>query len=115
MNKSLLEILRYFIVVNILVFLLFEISMANDFNDAEIKHIDYPSWFKKTNFSRLPALMFFDEKGNNVLETDTLVLGQRMMNSLNFVIEKAYKKDWSYQQFARAKGIERNIKRNLEN
>lgn len=65
------------------------------------------SWFKQTDFSRLPALVFFDEKGNNVLETDSLVLGQRMMNSLNFVIEKAYKKNWTYQQFARAKGIER--------
>ncbi len=70
------------------------------------------SWFKQTGFSRLPGLVFFDERGNNVLGTDGLVMSQRMMNSLNFVIEKAYKKNWSYQRFARAKAIERNNKNN---
>ena len=65
------------------------------------------SWFNQEAFSRLPALLFFDEKGNVVLKTDALVLRQRMMNSLNYVLERAYEKDWSYQQFARSKAIER--------
>jgi thioredoxin-related protein len=68
-------------------------------------------WFEKTGFSRLPALLFFDERGNEVLKTDTLVLRQRMMNSVNFVLEKAYKKGWTYQRFARSKAIERRQKK----
>ena len=65
------------------------------------------SWFKQTSFSRVPALLFFDEKGNEVLKTDALVLRQRMMNSMNYVLERAYENDWSYQRFARSKGLER--------
>jgi len=67
-------------------------------------------WYKETSFSRLPALMFFDEKGNQVLETDALVQDGRMMNSLNYMLEKAYLKNWTYQQFARSKAIERSQK-----
>lgn len=68
-------------------------------------------WFKRLEFSRLPALVLFNENGEKVLETDALVKRQRMMNSLNFVLERAYEKDWTYQRFARAKGIERNMKK----
>ncbi len=64
-------------------------------------------WFDETEFTRLPAMLFFDELGNEVQRTDALVLRQRMMNSLNFVLERAYEKGWSYQRFARSKGIER--------
>jgi thioredoxin-related protein len=78
------------------------------------KHSTPASWFKKANFTRVPALMFFDEKGNNVLETDALVRRQRMMNSVNFVLERAYEKDWTYQRFARSKGIERSLKKQKE-
>jgi thioredoxin-related protein len=65
------------------------------------------SWFEQTTFSRLPALVFFDERGNEVLKTDALVLRQRMMNSLFYVLERAFEKGWTYQRFARSKGIEK--------
>lgn len=65
------------------------------------------TWYQQTEFSRLPALLFYDERGQEVLRTDALVLGQRMLNSLNFVLEQADKKGWTYQRFARSKGIER--------
>lgn len=68
-------------------------------------------WFQKTSFTRTPALLFFDENGNEVLSTDALVQRQRMMNSLVYVLERAYEKDWSYQRFARSKGIERYQKK----
>lgn len=68
------------------------------------------SWYKLANFSRVPALLFFDEKGNEVLKTDSLVLHQRMVNALNFVLERAYEKGWSYQRFARTKGLEKQLK-----
>ena len=64
-------------------------------------------WYDEYQFTQLPALVLFDENETEVLKTDTLVLTQRMMNLLNYVLEKAYKKGWTYQQFARSKGIER--------
>ena len=66
------------------------------------------SWYKQTGFSRVPALVFFDEKGNEVLSTDALVMRQRMLNSLSFMTERAYEKGWTYQRQARANAIKRS-------
>ncbi len=65
------------------------------------------AWFQQANFSRVPALLFFNEQGEQVLQTDALVKRQRMMNSCFFVLEKAYDKGWTYQRLARSKAIER--------
>jgi thioredoxin-related protein len=75
------------------------------------KRVTPAIWFDQTAFTRVPGLLFFDENGNEVLKTDALVLHQRMMNSLGFVLERAYKKGWTYQRFARSKSIERQQKR----
>jgi thioredoxin-related protein len=64
-------------------------------------------WYEQNDFTQTPAILFFDENGNKVLETDALVLSQRMMNTMNYVLEKAYEKGWTYQRFARSKAIER--------
>jgi thioredoxin-related protein len=64
-------------------------------------------WYAMTEMSNLPALLFFDENGREVLRTDALVLGQRMMNSLMYTLERAYEKHWTYQRFARSKALER--------
>lgn len=64
-------------------------------------------WFADTGFTREPGLLFFDERGREVLRTDALVQRQRMLNSVHFVLERAYEKGWTYQRFARAKGGER--------
>jgi thioredoxin-related protein len=64
-------------------------------------------WYMSTDLTQFPSLMFFDEKGNPVLHTDALVLKGRMMNSLNFVLERAYVKGWTYQRYARTKSLER--------
>ena len=68
-------------------------------------------WYDQAALTRVPAILFFDEKGNEVLKTDSLVLFQRMMNSLNYVLEQAYEKGWTYQRFARTKAIERSQKK----
>ncbi len=68
-------------------------------------------WYEQASFTQVPAILFFDESGNEVLKTDALVLHQRLMNSLNYVLEQAYKKGWTYQQFARSKAIERSQKK----
>ena len=64
-------------------------------------------WWSATPFARLPALMFFEENGRQVLQTDALVGRQRMLNSVNYVLQRAYEKDWSYQRFARTTAIEK--------
>jgi len=71
------------------------------------------SWFNQAGFSRLPALVFYSEKGHEALKTDTLIMRNRMMNSINYVLERAYIKGWSYQRFARSKAIERNMKKKM--
>jgi len=59
------------------------------------------SLFRKYAFSRMPAIAFFNVRGNAVLKTDAVVLPQRMINSLNFVLEKVYKKGATYQKYAK--------------
>ena len=71
------------------------------------KKLDPASWYAQTGLDRVPALLFFNETGQQALSTDALVMRGRMMNSLNFMLERAYEKDWTYQRFARSKGIER--------
>jgi thioredoxin-related protein len=73
------------------------------------------SWYEETGFSALPALLFFEEGGREVLRTDALVLRQRMMNSLRYTLERAYEQQWTYQRFARSKGIERIQRKGAEN
>lgn len=68
-------------------------------------------WYDKENLTSAPAILFFNENGKEVLKIDALALRQRMMNSLNYVLERAYKKGWTYQRFARSKGIARNKKK----
>jgi len=68
------------------------------------------AWYKQEGFSRTPAMLFFTENGQVAIKTDNLLLKQRMLNSINYVIERAYLKGWSYQRFARSKAIERNLK-----
>ena len=65
------------------------------------------AWYAETGMARLPALLFIDEKGKQVLDTDALVMENRMMNSMGLVLEKAYQKGWTYQRFARSKSMER--------
>ncbi|NEV60676.1 thioredoxin family protein [Thiorhodococcus minor] len=65
------------------------------------------AWFAETGLTGLPALLFFEEQGLEVLRTDALVLRQRMVNALMYTLERAYDKDWTYQRFARSKALER--------
>jgi thioredoxin-related protein len=68
------------------------------------------AFYAESAMSRVPALMFFDETGKKALETDALVLESRIMNSINYTLEKAHEKGWTYQRFARTKSIERNLR-----
>lgn len=71
------------------------------------KHITPAKWFENEDFSHVPAMVFYNEKGLQILKTDALVSKQRMMNAMSLVLERAYEKGWSYQKMARTKAIER--------
>lgn len=65
------------------------------------------TWAEQLDLANSPSLVFFDESGRQVLKIDSLVLRQRMMNSLYYVLEKAYLKGMSYQRFARSRALEK--------
>jgi thioredoxin-related protein len=67
------------------------------------------AFYAGSAMSRVPALMFYDESGRKALETDALVLESRMMNSINYTLDKAHEKDWTYQRYARTRAIERSL------
>jgi len=64
------------------------------------------AWAEELALSRAPALLFFDEAGNEVFRLESLVLRQRMERALLYVLEKAYLEGMTYQQFTRQKTIE---------
>jgi thioredoxin-related protein len=64
-------------------------------------------WVKALNFQHFPALVFFDAKGRQVLQTDSLLRKRRMLYSCQYVLENAFDKGWSYQRFGRFKEGER--------
>ena len=64
-------------------------------------------WAGELGFSQYPALVFVDERGGQILATDALVLKSRMMNQLGLVADKVYGRGWTYQRYARSKGLER--------
>jgi thioredoxin-related protein len=65
-------------------------------------------WYRDLGFTDLPALVFITEQGQNVLQSDSLVLKSRMNNSLGFLRERAYERGWTYQRYARSQAIARS-------
>lgn len=65
------------------------------------------NWYKDEKISYVPAMLFFDEQGREVLRIDAVAHRNRVTNALNFVLDKAYLKGWTYQRYARTKSIEK--------
>ena len=65
------------------------------------------AWADSLRLSRTPALVFFDENGNEAFRLESLVLRQRLERALLYVLDKAYEQGMTYQEFTRMKTIER--------
>lgn len=65
-------------------------------------------WFADEAFSRLPAILFVDEQGETVYRNDAVTERGRFLNMTGLVLDKKYLEGWSYQRYARSKGIARN-------
>jgi hypothetical protein len=63
-------------------------------------------WYRKLGLNYLPAILFFDERGNEVMRLDSETLRFRMEGSLQLVLERAYEQDAQLQRWRRTKAIE---------
>jgi thioredoxin-related protein len=63
-------------------------------------------WYKSLSLSYIPAIVFFDESGQEVLRLDSETLRYRMEGTLQLVLERAYEKDAQLQRWRRKKAIE---------
>ncbi|MGB0723171.1 MAG: thioredoxin fold domain-containing protein [Gammaproteobacteria bacterium] len=64
-------------------------------------------WHAELGLHRTPALLFLNERGEQVMLTDAMLLPIRLDNTLGFVLERAYEKGWNYQRFASMRSGER--------
>jgi thioredoxin-related protein len=62
---------------------------------------------KSLDIQRLPAVIFFDEKGRQVLKTDSVLRQKRMLYSCKYVLDNAYDKGWTYQRYGRFQEIQK--------
>lgn len=65
------------------------------------------AWYRDLGFTDLPALVFVSEQGVAVLQSDALLLKNRMNNSLGFLRDRAHEKGWTYQRYARTRAMGR--------
>ena len=65
------------------------------------------AWARELGITRVPAFVFFDESGKEVFRVESLVLRQRTERGLMYVLEKAYDRGETYQEFTRKKTIEK--------
>jgi thioredoxin-related protein len=70
------------------------------------KRITAEQWYKKLNLQYSPAIVFFDETGQEAMRLDSETLRYRMEGSLQLVLDKAYIKDAQLQRWRRNKAIE---------
>jgi hypothetical protein len=63
-------------------------------------------WDRELGLHYLPAIVFFDERGNEVMRLDSETLRFRMEGSLQLVLERAYEQDAQLQRWRRTKAIE---------
>ncbi len=68
-------------------------------------------WYGELGLNYLPAILFFDEHGNEVMRLDSETLRYRMEGSLQLVLERAYEQDAQLQRWRRAKAIESTLRR----
>lgn len=64
-------------------------------------------WARELDLAHLPALVFFDEAGREVLRIDAIAYRQRVMRALEFVLDRAYLRGIPFQRYTREKTLGR--------
>jgi thioredoxin-related protein len=57
------------------------------------------NWAEKLGLFYAPSIIFFDEKGGEILRVDSVVRFFRLRNVLNYITSKAYLTEPSYQRW----------------
>ena len=69
------------------------------------------AWYRELDLSYLPAVLFFDEEGNEIVRLDSEILRFRMEGTLQMVLDGVAENDAQLQRWRRAKVIE-SLQRN---
>ncbi len=72
----------------------------------EGKPISPAQWFEQLDLSYSPAMVFFNETGEEVMRLDSETRRFRMEGSLQLVLEKAYQKDAQLQRWRSDKAVQ---------
>ncbi|MBL3600997.1 MAG: ankyrin repeat domain-containing protein [gamma proteobacterium endosymbiont of Lamellibrachia anaximandri] len=70
------------------------------------KRISPAQWFEQLDLTYSPAIVFFDEAGEEVMRLDSETQRFRMEGSLQLVLEKGYQQDAQLQRWRRKKAIQ---------
>ncbi len=70
------------------------------------ERISPAQWFEQLDLSYSPAIVFFDEAGEEVMRLDSETQRFRMEGSLQLVLEKGYQQDAQLQRWRRNKAIQ---------
>lgn len=67
------------------------------------KKLSANQWAEKLNINYSPTILFFDERGNEIIRIESVVWFYRLRNVLNYVLTGAYKKYPTFQLWRQAK------------
>jgi thioredoxin-related protein len=60
------------------------------------------SWAEQLDIFHVPTLVFFDERGNEIIRVDSLIHFYRMRNLLDYILTNGYRKYGNYLMWRRA-------------
>ncbi|MGD8926757.1 MAG: hypothetical protein PVG20_07890, partial [Thioalkalispiraceae bacterium] len=63
------------------------------------------TWYNRLGLNYSPALVFFDEKGKEIMRLDSETKRWRMEGTLQLILEKSYTKDTQVQRWRREKAV----------
>lgn len=69
------------------------------------KRTSAKKWAEKLNINYSPTIVFFDEKGKEIIRIESVVWFYRLRNVLNYVLTGAYKKYPTFQLWRQAKNM----------
>ena len=64
------------------------------------------TWYSRLGLNYSPAMVFYDEAGNEITRLDSETKRWRMEGTLQLILEKSYKKDTQVQRWRREKAVE---------
>ena len=69
------------------------------------KPLTAKKWYERLSLNYVPAIVFFNEYGHEIMRLDSKALRYRIEGSMQLVLEKAYKKEKQLQRWRRKKAI----------